>query len=658
MENFNNLITLGQKQDRGTLTAAEWNHFVNTVINSANSCPRVNQTLTVESKIDDSWNPHNYVSTDTGISIPAGGEYKVRGFLDGDITVSGQTGAKTIIHLDGILIKSSTGTCIKYDFDSKSVVIILEANSENYLYQLSEDSSAESLGCIKSKNNLTLKGEGYLLLVNKIGHGIKANELNITGRPNIVFDTVHDAIHGDNIVNIEEGNFYVKNAHDVVGSSEREINPAATPPVDDTGKLRGIIRVFGGNFYVEKIKSGQFVFDAKYSYMGVVETTVEDTTTVTYYTQTEIEASNGSIVPTYKLTSKIFSPFVSVQGPALTPTNICSDDMAAYSIDTTTGTVSYKAGDAAEGTEYTTLTPDANGVYILPTDQYTDGNQETQDHNEKASVLITGYIQGLIVINPVKAELCLNGATLVPLSETQWAAVTGNNNAYNDAYNEVPHSTVIYYVPEDGNVTIQTNGNSEGNYIAGGVVSNNNIKITPKSSSALYTTNSGSSPFIAGTITIYNGAGSFYSYGSAKGLDGNEIIIGSEIDGWEANKQLKGNVYLLHNSEYDLYARTSSKNKKGIINITYDIKGEIITETVGAAKTFLIAVGGTEVTTTGIIMDGVTPKPNSKGKYKGDYTFTGNLQSLKYTKLAPTTTLYGGEKYGKTINGELAKYFN
>lgn len=624
MENFNNLITLGQKQDRGTLTAAEWNSLVNTIINSANSCPSANKTFTIKRKYGTSWVDASTTSTSTGIQITAGEEYQISGYLEGDITINSQSdpSEKTVVHLHNVLIVGTGGTCVNYVPSKKSLVVEIDANTENYLYQTGTSSDFESLGCIRSANNLTVKGEGYLLLQNASGHGIKSNELTIYGRPHIMIEATHDGIHGDNVINIEEGDFYFKSVgHDAVGSSARGS--------DDSGKLRGIVRVFGGNFYVESMPGGN-VFDASYDYMGVVD----DGNSVTYYTPDEVTTANPALSLTYTLTSKIFSPFVSIQGPALTPTNICSNHMAAYSVDTTAATVTL----TPSGGTASTVSADANGVYIIPS-----GNNE-------ATITITGYFTGLLVVNSTKCELCLDRATLVPLGETTWATITGNGNSYSDAYNSLDHNTVVYYALTSSNLTIQTNGDTEASYIVGQIMSKNNLKITPKGGSYLYLTNPGKTPLYAGTITIYNGGGNMYSYCSAKGLDGNEIIIGSETGkDYASDKNLKGNLYFLHNTEYDLYARVSGKNKKATIDITTETEGVIVTETLGAAKTFLIEDGGSTVADTGIIRDGINASTT---------TFVGNLQSLKYTKLAPTTTLYGGEKYGKTINGELAKYFN
>jgi len=88
----------------------------------------------------------------------------------------------------------------------------------------------------------------------------------------------------------------------------------------------------------------------------------------------------------------------------------------------------------------------------------------------------------------------------------------------------------IKYTASKKNIEIQSNSNSEGNYIFGSIVSTNNIKITPKGNSVIYieARGVGNGEFhdgvgVSGSSIAYcDGAGSVYITGCKIGSRGSE----------------------------------------------------------------------------------------------------------------------------------------
>lgn len=206
------------------------------------------------------------------ISLNSGNLYKLRGELNGCIEiglVSDKPSNDTTIILDGIDIKSDKthGICyIPTGTGVKDLNIIVSRDSINTIV-LSKDAPIESdqEACILSNNNMRIAGCGYLTLINRGGHGIKASELVMSGHNHIYIEATHDGVHGGSLINIDNGVFFVNKANDAFGSGPT-----------------GAINVFGGKFYAYNIS--QNVFDSKTTgyYLNELEidTDVNSSTTI------------------------------------------------------------------------------------------------------------------------------------------------------------------------------------------------------------------------------------------------------------------------------------------------------------------------------------------------------------------------------------------
>jgi len=104
---------------------------------------------------------------------------------------------------------------------------------------------------------MRVTGAGTLYIENPIGHGIRAQELELRGDVSIIANVEHDAFHATQCLDLYNGDYYILNANDAFGSGSRDEG--------EETKLRGIVRVFGGNIHVYHVK--QNVIDAKYTKM-------------------------------------------------------------------------------------------------------------------------------------------------------------------------------------------------------------------------------------------------------------------------------------------------------------------------------------------------------------------------------------------------------
>lgn len=233
------------------------------------------------------------------ISLSSGGSYKLRGDLYGCIEiglVSDTPDNDTIVILDGVNIKTDkphgicympTGTGVK----DLSIIVSRDSINEILLTKDAEIADDQE-ACIMSNNNMRIAGCGYLTLVNRGGHGIKASELLLSGHNHVYIEASHDGVHGGSLLDIDEGVFFINKANDAFGSGPT-----------------GTINVFGGKFYAYNIK--QNVFDSKtagyylndldistdvdnallFSGMSKYSNSVEGTAVVTY----ELEDGTGDV---------------------------------------------------------------------------------------------------------------------------------------------------------------------------------------------------------------------------------------------------------------------------------------------------------------------------------------------------------------------------
>ena len=184
------------------------------------------------------------------IRLAAGGEYKLHGDLLGNIVIGTQNDSpanRTKIILDGVNIQSDEAeSIINYAPKISKLIVEVSNNTENYLVcNINEEAGNDDLGVINSENNLMLTGVGYLTIINKKGHGIKASELIIDGDLHTYLDTNHDAVHGGKLLKITGGYFEVESANDAFSASSGS---------SGTGKLL----IYGGTYIINNCKEAAF----------------------------------------------------------------------------------------------------------------------------------------------------------------------------------------------------------------------------------------------------------------------------------------------------------------------------------------------------------------------------------------------------------------
>lgn len=190
--------------------------------------------------------------TDSTITLAAGASYKIEGTLTGQIIIDAESAKPeddTFIRLNGVTITTDQDSAIIYKTPEnntgyKGLTIVLGRDSINTVVSTAVHERADSQpGAIYSMNNLAILGTGYLNIICKGGHGIKASELRLGG-PHIWVEAIHDAIHGSKLIIIDDGYYYITKGNDAFGTG-----------------TEGKIYVLGGHFTAFNL--GQVIFNAK-----------------------------------------------------------------------------------------------------------------------------------------------------------------------------------------------------------------------------------------------------------------------------------------------------------------------------------------------------------------------------------------------------------
>lgn len=540
MNKLTNLSKYTNKIDGQSFPASEWNGFVEDVINTTT----FNKACLAPGKLEKfnettaEWEVVNPSSGSGDSGFPAGtilgsGDYRASGFFDIPFLFI-PTDSDITITLDNCFIKSDTGTCIGYTGEDYNLNVIIKADSENYLIQTNSSSEFNSSAAIISLKDMRVTGTGTLYIENAIGHGIRAQELELRGDVSIIANVEHDAFHATQCLDLYNGNYYILNANDAFGSGKRDEG--------EETKLRGIIRVFGGNIHVYHAEGS--VIDAKYIVMRKGSDGL-------WYADDDIMP--GGVTEESRKTSGFHTLHYTI------------DELGANSsINTLTDATMPKLEDGAVT---------VNGEPVIPTVTQ-EGNSEYVIEGTVAEV--TGYVIGTIIFNTQSSELQLNHAIIE-------APATGDNAG-----------VAIKYTASKKNIEIQSNSDSEGNYIFGSIVSANNVKVTPKGGSVIHieARGVGNGQFYDGvgisgsTIAYCDGGGSIYITGCRIGSCGSEQWIGNS-DNLEAGENLRGDVYAFNNLEYDMEARLNSTgNKKGFFKISEDFGGNAFVGTIKPTKSY------------------------------------------------------------------------
>lgn len=173
------------------------------------------------------------------ILITSAGTYTISGTLDdGQIVVDTQEEETVRLVLNGVDITCSTSAPI-YALNAEKVVITLVAGTKNYItngtsYILEDATSDEPNAAIFSNDDLTINGDGSLVVDANYNNGIQSkDDLYITGG-NITVTAVNDGIKGRDSIAVKDGNITIDAGGDGMQSN------------NDEDAAKGFIAIEGG----------------------------------------------------------------------------------------------------------------------------------------------------------------------------------------------------------------------------------------------------------------------------------------------------------------------------------------------------------------------------------------------------------------------------
>ena len=161
------------------------------------------------------------------IAITSSGTYYISGKLDdGQIVIRAEDQGTVRLILYGVDIACSTNSPI-YVYKANKTVITLAEGAKNYVtdgnvYSFADSTSDEPNAAIFSKNDLTINGNGMLIVKANYFNGIQSkDDLKITGG-NIIVQSVNDGIRGRDSIAIRDSNIVVETGGDGMQSNNDE----------------------------------------------------------------------------------------------------------------------------------------------------------------------------------------------------------------------------------------------------------------------------------------------------------------------------------------------------------------------------------------------------------------------------------------------------
>lgn len=184
------------------------------------------------------------------VNLAAGGVYELSGDLVGRVIVGNESDApnnRTKIILAGINIQAPDGEfCLEYAPNEGKMVVEVADTTKNYLMAGAEGARGDDdFGALHSNNNMEINGVGYLTIVNRKGHGVRASELSINGDVHMHITSNHDAVHGGKLLKITGGYFEVADANDAFSASSGKSND-------------GALLILGGEYIIHSCREAAF----------------------------------------------------------------------------------------------------------------------------------------------------------------------------------------------------------------------------------------------------------------------------------------------------------------------------------------------------------------------------------------------------------------
>lgn len=160
------------------------------------------------------------------IKITLPGSYEFYGTLDdGQIMVSVTKDDKVYLYLNGVEITSSTSAAINSTSSDKTFIIVGTGtvnklkDASSYQYNGSE---TEPNACLFSKDDLTIKGEGTLIVEGNYNNGIGTkDDLKVNGT-NLVVMAINNAVKGNESIELKSATLTLSSSSDCLKSEETE----------------------------------------------------------------------------------------------------------------------------------------------------------------------------------------------------------------------------------------------------------------------------------------------------------------------------------------------------------------------------------------------------------------------------------------------------
>ncbi|MGN0606647.1 MAG: carbohydrate-binding domain-containing protein [Oscillospiraceae bacterium] len=166
------------------------------------------------------------------ITITAGGSYELTGNLFGCITVQVSKEEEVVLNLNWASVSNDYGSAI-YVESADKVKINSMSGTNNYF-----EDGGSSEACIYSKDDLTLKGDGYINISGNTKNAVYSkNNLKVTGGSLDIW-AAGNALVGKDKVIIENGYINISWCKDGIKST------------NDTDSSKGYVTVSGGTVYV------------------------------------------------------------------------------------------------------------------------------------------------------------------------------------------------------------------------------------------------------------------------------------------------------------------------------------------------------------------------------------------------------------------------
>ena len=153
-----------------------------------------------------------YFSDDT-LYIAYAGKYVISGTLDGSVHVNADGDDKIWLLFDGVNITSKTDAPL-YVEQADKVFLTLKESSQNTLIFDSDEEDTDIDGCIYSRDNLTVNGNGNLTVISNSLHGIVCNDSLAFAGGNINITAKNDAVHAHDSIKICNTDFTVSAGDD------------------------------------------------------------------------------------------------------------------------------------------------------------------------------------------------------------------------------------------------------------------------------------------------------------------------------------------------------------------------------------------------------------------------------------------------------------